>query len=777
MKRIVFFSVGGAMASALAAGAAVAPVVLPNGWRIAPPPDTTAALGTLPTGIVLSRDGSRAFVLETGHLPPVLRVIDTATLATLRTVKLPNAYGAPVRDPDGDGVWIADTTTFQDQIAHVDTAAGVVDRTVSMPTPFAASALAFSPDGKTLAVTGDAAARVALVDVASGTLAATYGVGRHPAAVAFSPDGATLYVANRGDSTVDAIGLSGSHARARIAVGLHPAALARDERYLYVADSDDDDIALVSLATGAVTARVPLPFTTGEVGRSPDALLVDADRLYVACGAANALAVYRRDANGIVALGALPTGWYPTGIAIDDARGRAFVIDGKGESGHANPGLTPNGRTQFIADNLIGSLRALPIPSNAALRDGLAELATLGAPHPGEGGSRIVRANGPIRHAIYVIKENRTFDQVLGDLPGADGDPALTMFGAAVTPNEHALARRFGIFDRFFTDAHISADGHNWSTAAFANDYVERTWPANYAGRRSSYDFEDGADAATPHDGYVWDAAARAHVTFRNYGEFVTNGPTANDTPVSSSDPILETHTDLHYPGFDMNLADVDRIAEWKREFDAYEKSGTLPQLEIVRLPRDHTAGTQPGKNTPVAMVADNDLAVGQLIDAVSHSPDWPSTAVFILEDDAQNGADHVDEQRSTLYVASPYAAGGVRHVHYTTSGVLRTIEALLGIAPMSPYDAGALALTDAFAAKPDLAPFAALPPASDPKAVNARTAYRAAESARLDFAHADDVDAGTLNAILWGAVKGASAPPPMYGAFTRGEKPSRDER
>ena len=218
-----------------------------------PPPDTTAARGTLPTGIVLSRDGSRAFVLETGHLPPVLRVIDTATLATLRTVKLPNAYGAPVRDPDGDGVWIADTTTFQDQIAHVDTAAGVVDRTVSMPTPFAASALAFSPDGKTLAVTGDAAARVALVDVASGTLAATYGVGRHPAAVAFSPDGATLYVANRGDSTVDASGLSGSHARARIAVGLHPAALARDERYLYVADSDDDDIALVSLATGAVS--------------------------------------------------------------------------------------------------------------------------------------------------------------------------------------------------------------------------------------------------------------------------------------------------------------------------------------------------------------------------------------------------------------------------------------------------------------------------------------------------------------------------------------------
>jgi YVTN family beta-propeller protein len=757
MKRSVAIVAALALVCAAGAGAERAAIELPNGWLIAPPPPTTATLGTLPTGIVLSRDGARAFILETGHLPPLLRVVDTSTLATLRTVKLGNAYGAPLRDPNGDGVWVANTTTFQDQIAHIDTDAGVVDRTVSLPTPFAASALAFSPDGTKLAAVGDTSDRAAVIDVATGAIVATYPVGEHSAAVAFAPDGATLYVANRGESSVDAIGLGASHERTQIAVGLHPVALALDARNLYVADADDDDIAVVSLATNAVVARVPLPFATDVAGRSPDALLVDGDRLYVACGADNAIAVYRRTDSGLVPLGAIPTGWYPTGIAIDAAHDRTFVIDGKGESGHANPNFTPSGRVGYVADNLVGSLRAFPIPDDAALATGLASLANLG-PAPARTAARtsaIVRPHGPIEHVIYVIKENRSYDQVLGDLPGADGDSALTLFGAAVTPNEHALARRFGIFDRFFVDAHISADGHNWSTAAFANDYVERTWPANAAGRRTTYDFEDGATAATPHNGYLWDAAARAHVTFRNYGEFVTNGPAPGDTPVSSSDPILAAHTDPRYPGFDMNVADADRIAEWKREFDGFEATHTLPQLEIVRLPRDHTAGTQVGKNTPVAMVADNDLALGKMIDTVSHAPDWQTTAVFVLEDDAQNGADHVDEQRSTLYVASPYASPGVRHAHYTTSGVLRTIETLLGIPPMSAYDAGARTLTAAFATAPDRAPFDALPAQSDPHAINARTAYRAADSARLDFSRADDADPATLNAILWGAVRG----------------------
>ena len=327
--------------------------------------------------------------------------------------------------------------------------------------------------------------------------------------------------------------------------------------------------------------------------------------------------------------------------------------------------------------------------------------------------------------------------------------------------------KRFGVFDRFFEDAHISADGHNWSTAAFANDYLEKMWPQNYANRRPFYDFEDGAEAAVPHAGYLWDTAAKHGVSMRNYGEYVTAGP-SGPTPVSSANAVLQRITDRSYATFDLAVEDVTRFTEWKREFDAYESARTLPTLEIVRFPRDHTSGTRAGAVTPQGMVADNDLAVGKLVEAISHSPDWSSTAIFVIEDDAQNGPDHVDEQRSTFYLASPYAAGGVQHAMYTQASVLRTIEVLLGLPPMSAYDAGAAPLSAAFTATPNLAPFDALPAQIDVRAKNGATAYRAADSARMDFAHADHVDEAELNDILWHAVKGVRATPPPYGAFER---------
>ena len=399
---------------------------------------------------------------------------------------------------------------------------------------------------------------------------------------------------------------------------------------------------------------------------------------------------------------------------------------------------------------------------DAMLARGTAEVRGL-AQHEGVPSSAVVRANGPIKHVIYVIKENRTYDQILGDVREADGDASLGLFGEQITPNQHAIVRRFGVFDRFFEDAHVSADGHNWSTAAFANDYLEKMWPQNYASRRPFYDFEDGAEASVPHGRYLWNDALAHHVTLRNYGEFVTAAP-SKPTPVSASDPGLLANTDRDFATFDMAVEDVARFAEWKREFDAYEKAGTLPQLEIVRFPRDHTSGTRAGAVTPQGMVADNDLAVGKLVDAVSHSADWKSTAIFVLEDDAQNGADHVDEQRSTFYLASPYAAGGVQHAAYTQASVLRTMEIVLGLPPMSAYDAGARPLSDAFTATPNLAPFDALPAQYDVRTKNAATAYRAGDSARMRFDVADAADEEALNDILWHAVKGPHAVPP-HGA------------
>jgi YVTN family beta-propeller protein len=557
-----------------------------------------------------------------------------------------------------------------------------------------------------------------------------------------------------------------------LTVGLHPDAIAVDGNRLYVADADDDDITVVDAAARKAIARVPLGLGP-IVGASPNGLTLDGDRLYVTCGAANAVVVMRTAAGGLTRIGAFPTGWYPTAVAVDRAAGTLFVTNGKGEGGHANPGYAPLARVRagdprpgYIGENLVGSVRRQAIPSDAELAAGDATLADLGAayarrtPAP----SAVVRPRGPIYHVIYVIKENRTYDQVLGDVKAGDGDPSLVMFGAPVTPNEHAIAERFGLFDRFFDNAHVSADGHNWSTAAFANDYLEKMWPPEYAGRRKVYDFEDGAHASVPHAGYVWDLAARSGVSFRNYGEFVSPGATRGSDWTTDM-PSLRDRTDPRFPGFDMDIRDVDRLQEWKREFDGFERTGTLPQLELLRLPRDHTAGTRPGSVTPQGMVAENDRAVGELAQIVSHSPDWKNTAIFILEDDAQNGADHVDEQRSTFYLISPYAARGTHHLAYTTAGVLRTIERILGMPPLTPYDAGARPLGAAFTGALDRRPFDALPTQIDTQAVNAQAAYRARDSGRFDFSREDAAPADDLNDILWHAVKGSAALPAV-GAF-----------
>ena len=765
----LFVCAGAASVAGAVALAVPPPIRLPNDWTIAAPSGPVGTTGTLPAGIALSRDGSRAFVVDAGYAPPGLRIIDTQTLATRARVPLADAFGSPLRDENGDGVWVAGGSP--NTIVHIDTAAARVDRTVALGNDFYSTSIARSPDGTTLAVTGDTADRVAFVNARDGTITATWATGSHPRAGAFSADGALLFVADWDGRTLDVIDPRKGVVDA-VTVGLHPDAIAAEGNRLYVADADDDDITVVDATARKAIARVPLGLGP-LVGSSPNGLTLDGERLYVTCGAANAVVVLRADGAGLTRIGTFPTGWYPTAVAVDRAAGTLYVADGKGEGGHANPGYQPlarvhagDARPGYIAGNLTGSLRRQRIPSDADLATGDGALAGLGAAyaHRTPAPSAIVRAGGPIRHIIYVIKENRTYDQVLGDVKAGDGDPKLVMFGAEVTPNQHAIAERFGLFDRFFDNAHVSADGHNWSTAAFANDYLEKMWPPEYAGRRKLYDFEDGAHASVPHAGYLWDLAARSGVSFRNYGEFVSPGAT-REGDWTTDMPSLRDRTDLRFPGFDMNVRDADRLNEWKREFDAFERGGTLPQLELLRLPRDHTAGTRPGSVTPQGMVAENDEAVGKLAQTVSHSPDWKDTAIFVLEDDAQNGADHVDEQRSTFYLISPYAARGVHHLTYTTAGVLRTIELILGMPPLTPYDAGARPLDAAFTDTADLRAFDALPAHIDTEALNAKAAYRARDSARLDFSREDAAPDGELNDILWHAVKG-NVPPPASGAF-----------
>lgn len=725
---------------ALLAVTATAPAVLPSGWTLSPPIGDVAETGTMPQGLALSPDGTQLAVLESGFNPPALRILATSDLHVVKIVALRGAFGKPVWR-NGREILVAGANAGA--VLRVDAQSGAIAETAAAGWP-----ATLAVRGNTVAVASDTGNAVQISR--DGAPPAVVATGTHPGDAVFTHDGKMLFVSNRGEATVTAIDVA-SHTPRAIAVDLHPAALALSANggTLYVACADADTVDAVDTQTLRVVARVNVGLPQGP-GASPNALALSGNTIYVSLGAENAVAEIR---NGRV-VARVPAGWYPTGVAVRN--GTIFVADGKGEGSRANPDFDPrrSHSAGYVAATLAGSVRAV----NANAFDAASTATVLEdiPKAPAAPSQTVLRARGPIAHVFYIIKENRTYDQVLGDLDEGDGDSKLTWFGAGVTPNQHAIARRFGLFDEAFTDAQVSANGHNWSTAAFANDYLERFWPPNYGGRRSTYDFEDSADASTPKNGYLWDDAKKNGVSLRDYGEFVSPSVAGM---YASHMPGLQGAVDPHYPGFDLDISDEARVDEWQREFDDDVRAKSLPALEIIRLPNDHTSGTRPDALTPQAFVAQNDHAFGRIVESISHSPYWASSAIFAIEDDAQNGPDHVGNQRTTLYVASPYASAGVHHAHYTTSSLVRTIEVLLGLPPMSIYDAVAPPLYDAFGTVADDAPFSAIAPRVDVNAKNLRTAYGAKASSRMDFSRADAADPAALNDILAHAARWESKP------------------
>ncbi|HTX58411.1 MAG TPA: hypothetical protein VMH02_01955 [Verrucomicrobiae bacterium] len=750
-------------------------LILPSTWKISAPIAEVATTGTFPQGIALSPDGTELAVLEAGFLPPALRVLAANDLHTLALVPLKDAFGIPVWV---DATHVAVAGASANAILTVD----VANRSVA-EIPHAGAwpaAIARTATGESFAVS-DVDGSIVYTD--GGTIEAAGTAGTHPSAIAITPNG--IYVANRGEASLTKLASTlhptAETPRKTIGVDLHPAALLanRDGSRLYVACADADVVDVLDTKTDTVIERIGVGLPQGP-GASPNALALASDgTLYVSLGAENAVAEI---AGGNV-VARMPAGRYPSGVAVDDRN--VYVANGHGETAPANPNFEPEAYSPsgllalipmgYVAASVVGSVRRIPRSAFGATTTAEV-LANVPAPVPTPE-QTVLRAHGPIEHVIYIIKENRSFDQVLGDLPNADGDPKLTFFGAAITPNEHAIAKRFGIFDMTFADAQVSASGHNWSMAAFANDYLERFWPPNYGGRRKIFDFWDGAVASTPRNGYLWDDAGAHGITLRDYGEFCTNPPSqypmqslmgftvsanlgAHPLPskaVTTQMAGLKGKIDPHYPAFDLQISDELRADEWLREFKGYVQSGSLPQLEIVWLPNDHTELTLPGALTPQAYVALNDHAFGRIVDAVSHSPFWKSTAIFAIEDDAQFGPDHIGDQRTTFYLASPYAAPGVHHARYSTSSVVRSIEMLLGLPPMSIYDTVAPPLYDAFTLKPNFASYEALPERVDVRARNPVNAPGAATSERLDFADPDAIDPSIARAILTSAARAAS--------------------
>jgi YVTN family beta-propeller protein len=757
--------------------------VTPNNWTLTPA-GMQIPIGDRPMGAALSPDGRYLVVSNDGQGVQSLALIDTAARAVVQTIsyKAPEAlYVGVVWARDGRRVYAS--AGGNNLIRTYEMRDGRLAETSPIPVgPPGASVypagLAISPDGATLLVAENLAHRVRAVNLASGQPGAEAETGPLPFAVAVASNGEKAYVSNWGGRTITVLRVADLAPVATVTVGRHPGALAVDpvRPRLYVANADDDSVSVVDTTTDQVVATLSLaPYPGAPEGSVPDGLGVSPDGrwLFVANAGNNDVAAVSLSAPAgggpLKVAGLIPTAWYPTTVTVSRDGRTLFVTNMKGLGAGPNP-KGPSHESQYIGNMIVGTVTVVPVPDGPGLagmtthvvrNNGFDETRNALVRGPREASPQAIprRVGSPsfIKHVIYVVKENRTYDQLFGDLPQGNGDPSLVLFGLEITPNHHSLAQEFVLLDNFYADAEVSADGHNWTTAAMANDYVQKNWPASYSDRGRPYDFEGGQPAAYPRSGFLWDAAARARVSYRIYGEFTEY----EQYPSRETMPSLQGHVAPTYHGWDTRVKDQTRIDEWLAEFGEFDRTGTLPQLTILRLPNDHTVGTRPGYPTPQAMVADNDLALGRLMEAVSRSRYAADTAIFVVEDDAQDGPDHVDAHRTIALVAGPYVRRGtVDHTLYSTVSLLRTIELILRIPPLTQYDAAAQPLLGAFNDTPQRFQYHARIPRQPLTAINPANAPGAAESLQLPMEEADEAPPAALNRILWRAIKGATPMP-----------------
>ncbi|MEO6814685.1 MAG: bifunctional YncE family protein/alkaline phosphatase family protein [Ginsengibacter sp.] len=612
-----------------------------------------------------------------------------------------------------------------------------------------------------------------------------------------SPDKKELYITCWGCDKLIIFNTITRTISQQINVGDNPndICLTKNGRYLFVANSNDNSVSVIDThfrkvietLSASLYPNAPQGSTTNGVALSPDE-----KTLYIANADNNCLTLFDVSRPGTsFAKGFIPTGWYPT--CVKAIRNKIFVTNGKGFSSFANPdGPNPTyikGQVtyqggekvtkkynQYIAGLFIGTMSVINVPGNKQLSD-YSKQVFENTPYTktketivkGEEGNPIPRSTkeiSPIKYVFYIIKENRTYDQVLGDVKKGNGDTSLVLFGEKITPNQHKLVKDFALLDNFYVDAEVSADGHNWSMGAYATDYLEKTWVTSYGGRGGLYDAEGNRAIANNKNGFLWDNCKRAGVSYRTYGEFADN--------YKPNIPILKNHLCNYFTGWDMHVWDTVRVEQWKRDFDSLVSINALPRLNTLRLPNDHTEGMRKGRPTPFAHVAGNDLAVGQFIDYLSKSPIWKECTVFIVEDDAQNGPDHVDAHRSPIYLAGPYVKRNfVDHTPYTTSGVLRTMELILGIPPMSQYDAAATPLWRSFTSTPDYSVYNYLPSNIDLTEKNTVVNKLSKKSETFDFSKEDAIPDGQFNEVLWKGIKGlnSTVPAARRAAFLKVKK------
>ncbi|HKJ41959.1 MAG TPA: bifunctional YncE family protein/alkaline phosphatase family protein [Sunxiuqinia sp.] len=775
-------------------------ILLPNGWKLTPA-GSSITLGDFPLNLKVSPDGKYAAVTNNGQSTQSVELIDPHQQKVLdEKIVKESWYGLAFSEDEehlyasgGNDNIILDFHIKQNKLGTPDT----LKLGLSWPKEkISPTGIALAKVNPLMYVVTKEDNRIYIIDLKSKTVIDKVDLPGMGYSCVLSPNEKTLYVSIWGQDEVVAFNTESKTISATIKTGDHPNELLlnRESNVLYVANSNSNSVSVINTQTNKVIETLSAAlYPTHLTGSTTNGLALspDEEKLYIANADNNCLAVFDVSEPGNTkSKGFIPVGWYPTNVKVLD--NKILVTNGKGFHSMPNPdgpqpikknddsgyqkGVSAKKHVQYIGGLFKGTLSFIDVPLEEQMKNYTSETYA-NTPFnnqkekvaDGEAGNPIPQKVGqpsPIKHVFYIIKENRTYDQVLGDVKAGNGDDSLCIFGKNITPNQHALTKDFVLLDNFYVDAEVSADGHNWSTAAYATDVVEKTWPTYYGSHGGTYFYEGEKEGAYPRDGFIWNYCQRAGISYRSYGEFSADGK----TPLKA----LEGHICPQSPGFDMTIKDQVRMDIWQNDFDSLVAINQVPKFSTIRFSNDHTSGQQKGAYTPQAAVADNDLAVGRFLDHLSHSPIWKESVVFILEDDAQNGPDHVDAHRSPVYLAGPYVKrNAVIHNMYSTSGVLRTIELILGLPPMSQYDAAAAPLYKCFTNKPDFTPFSHHPSNINLNQRNTADNASSRKSATFNFAHEDAVPDLELNEVVWKAMKGEDSemPAPKRSAFVILEK------
>jgi YVTN family beta-propeller protein len=779
---------------------------LPNGWRITP---AGKAIQTedLILNLTQSKDERIVVAQHGGFNPHGLLVIDAATQTPVQRIGLHSAFLGLAWSHDGSKLFVsggnASGSSHTSDVAPIYVLAYDKGRLSEKPVgewrdtlPAGQvywTGLAMHPHRNLLYAANRGAdpmpGHISVFDTETGTIVQNIPVDVSPYDLKFNDSGTTLYVSNWSSDSISVIDVASGKVTATLPAGHNPndMKLGPDGR-LYVSNGNENTVSVIDTKKRQPIETINVgPTARAPQGSTPNALELDRKNniLFVANADNNCIAVVNvAKAAQSQVLGFIPSGWYPSALLLN-SRLDLYIGNSKGIEPHANP-LGPtspllNGAVSkdSVRDIQRGTVNIVSVKSlSAEIRAWTKQVYDnipykddyLTAARPPLEPSIVpqqVGAGSPIKHIVYIIKENRTYDQVLGDVSKGNGDARLAIFGESVTPNHHAIVNQWVLLDNLYCDGEVSVDGHSWSNSAIATDYNEKMWPANYGGHSKS----TTAHAYIPAAGHLWDLAATKGLTYRSYGEYASRSSDGTTMDAAPGVGGLLGHVSPKFklPG----MRDTDNVRVFLQELDQYEKNFAssnpaerLPNLVVMSLPEDHTAGSRPNGFTPKAMVANADWAVGQLVERLTKSPYWPETAIFIIEDDAQNGPDHVDARRTVGMVMSPYTKRGfVDSTLYTTSAMLRTMELLLGLPPMTQYDAAAMPMYNAFRTTADLTPYKVISPRIDVNERNTLKSWGAKASLKMNLDEVDEAPMNALNEILWKSVKGSDSPmpPPVH--------------